>query len=104
MYTVQFQLPKMREKREREKAAKCNTVFDATCFVQVCIYDRAGLGFSERPSHNMTAPPGTDKPENFIQHSRGQFFTAERSLSAVALCSFIYLISTKLEGAGMACW
>ncbi|KAK7091805.1 uncharacterized protein [Littorina saxatilis] len=56
---------------------------------RVCIYDRAGLGFSERPSpRNASAPPGEEVDSDFSEDSdfsghsdfsgpRGQPFTAE---------------------------
>ncbi|XP_076437551.1 uncharacterized protein LOC143276788 [Babylonia areolata] len=50
---------------------------------RVCVYDRAGLGFSERPVQNVTTPLAATAADadataaDTTQHARGQPFTAE---------------------------
>ncbi|KAL8572158.1 hypothetical protein ACOMHN_057833 [Nucella lapillus] len=44
---------------------------------RVCVYDRAGLGFSERPTHNVSHPPSPDANDDFAQHAKAQPFTVE---------------------------
>ena len=44
---------------------------------------------------NVTAPPGADKAPDFAQVSRGQPFTAERSLPVWLLDLFGYIFSSQ---------
>ena len=45
---------------------------------KVCIYDRAGLGLSERPQNPVSANGSTDKTMSKARIQRGQEFTIER--------------------------
>ncbi|WAR15897.1 YQJL-like protein [Mya arenaria] len=45
-------------------------------YTRVCMYDRAGVGFSDRPYYNSTEVDGTDSGRNY--RNRWTPFTAER--------------------------
>ncbi|KAH3740765.1 uncharacterized protein LOC127850464 [Dreissena polymorpha] len=45
-------------------------------YTRVCIYDRAGIGFSDRPFYNSTEGNGSEKKSNY--RNRWTPFTAER--------------------------